>query len=107
MLRRLGFDRLKSPDPPAPVGRSKRQGPGELVHIDAEKRDRIPSIEHRSSGCRSGIVNCHHGVRCGYVHVAVDRASRPACTAHRSGPSTKVDPARLRAATGAWSAAPR
>jgi transposase InsO family protein len=77
VLRRLGLGRLKRLDPPAPVGRYRRQRPGELVHIDTKKLGKIAGIGHRITGNRH---NRHRGIGWEYLHVAIDDASRLAYT---------------------------
>jgi hypothetical protein len=80
VLRRLGLGRLKRLDSPAPVVRSQRRHPGELVHIHTKKLGKIAGIGHRITGGRSGMVNRHRGIGWEYLHVAVDDASRLAYT---------------------------
>jgi transposase InsO family protein len=80
ILRRLGLNRLKALDPPAPVVRYEREHPGELLHLDIKKLGRIGSVGHRITGRRSGVINRHHGIGWDYLHVCVDDASRLAYT---------------------------
>ena len=79
-LRRLGLNRLKALDPPAPVIRYQRQRPGELLHLDTKKLGRIDGIGHRITGRRRGAVNRHHGIGWECLHVCIDDASRLAYT---------------------------
>jgi transposase InsO family protein len=76
ILRRLGLNRLKALDPPAPVVRYERSRPGELIHIDTKKLGKIAGIGHRITGRRSGMINRHRGIGWEYLHVAVDDRSR-------------------------------
>ena len=80
ILRRLGLNRLKALDPPAPVIRYQRERPGELLHIDTKKLGRIGAIGHRITGRHAGMTNRHRGIGWDYLHVCVDDASRLAYT---------------------------
>ena len=80
VLRRLGLNRLKTLEPPAPVIRYERERPGELLHLDTKKLGRIDGIGHRITGRRTGAINRHHGIGWEHLHVCIDDASRLACT---------------------------
>jgi transposase InsO family protein len=80
VLRRLGLDRLKALEPPAPVIRYERERPGELLHLDTKKLGRIEGIGHRITGRRTGAINRHHGIGWEHLHVCIDDASRLAYT---------------------------
>ena len=80
MLRRLGLNRLKTLEPPAPVIRYERERPGELLHLDIKKLGRIDGIGHRITGRRTGAINRHHGIGWEHLHVCIDDASRLAYT---------------------------
>ena len=71
VLRRLGLNKLNALEPAEPV-------PGELIHIDIKKLDRIGSVGHRITGRQTGVVNRHLGIGWEYVHVCIDDASRVA-----------------------------
>ena len=53
VLKRLGLNKLKALDPPAPVRRYERDTPGELIHIDIKKLGRFETVGHRITGVRS------------------------------------------------------
>ncbi len=65
VLRRLGLGRLKNLDPPARVVRYQRERPGELVHIDTKKLERIGGSGHRITSCLSGLINRDRGIELG------------------------------------------
>jgi transposase InsO family protein len=74
ILKRAGWERLRSPQPIEPVRRYQRERPGELVHLDVKKLGRIAGlVGHRITGDRAR--RCR-GAGWEYVHVAVDDASR-------------------------------
>ena len=80
VLRRLGLNRLKTLEPPAPVIRYERERPGELLHLDTKKLGRIDGMGHRITGRRTGAINRHHGIGWEHLHVCIDDASRLAYT---------------------------
>ena len=73
VLKRLGLNKLKALDPPAPVRRYERDTPGELIHIDIKKLGRFETVGHRITGVRSERTR-HAGWE--FVHVCIDDASR-------------------------------
>ena len=75
VLGRLGLNKLKALDPPAPVRRYERETPGELIHIDIKKLGKFNKIGHRITGVRSEQSRTR---RAGweFVHVCIDDASR-------------------------------
>jgi transposase InsO family protein len=77
ILRRLGLGRLAALDAKPPLVRYERATPGELIHIDTKKLGRIVRPSHRVTGNRRDAVR---GAGWEYLHVAVDDASRLACT---------------------------
>jgi transposase InsO family protein len=83
VLRRRGLGRLRVLDPRPPIIRYQRERPGELLHVGIKKLGRIERIAHRITGARTRQSNRRavgRGLGWGYVHVAVDDASRLACT---------------------------
>jgi transposase InsO family protein len=76
ILRRLGLNRLKALDPPAPAVRYERQRPGELLHLDTKKLGRIEGVGHRITGRQPGAINRYHGIGWECLHVCIDDASR-------------------------------
>jgi len=83
-LRRLGLGRLAALDPPRLVIRYERERPGELIHIDIKKLDRIDGIGHRITGERTGQSSRRgRGEELGweYLHVVIDDAYRLAYAA--------------------------
>jgi hypothetical protein len=62
----------------APVIRYERNAAGELLHLDSKKLGRIDGLGHRVTGDRRG--HRARGVGWEYLHVAIDDASRLACT---------------------------
>jgi transposase InsO family protein len=77
VLKRLGLNKLKALDPPAPVRRYERETPGELIHIDIKKLGRFETIGHRITGVRSEQSRTR-GAGWEFVHVCIDDASRVA-----------------------------
>jgi transposase InsO family protein len=73
LLRRRGLARLRQLEPAAPVQRYQWARPGDLVHLDVKKLGRIGRVGHRITGNRRTRVR---GTGWGFVHVAVDDASR-------------------------------
>jgi transposase InsO family protein len=73
VLRRLGLNRLKTLEAPAPVIRYERERP-ELLHLDTD------GIGHRITGRGTGAINRHHGIGWEHLHVCIDDASRLAYT---------------------------
>ena len=73
VLKRLGLNKLKALDAPAPVRRYERDTPGELIHIDIKKLGRFETVGHRITGVRSERTR-HAGWE--FVHVCIDDASR-------------------------------
>jgi transposase InsO family protein len=79
ILRRLGPGRLNALDERPQLRRYQRERPGEMIHIDTRKPGRIDGIGHRITGERTGQSN-KRGPGWEFLHVAVDDASRLACT---------------------------
>lgn len=75
VLKRLGLNKLKALDPPAPVRRYERETPGELIHIDIKKLGRFETVGHRLTGVRSEQSRTR-GAGWEFVHVCIDDASR-------------------------------
>lgn len=73
VLTRIGLGRLSRLEPVEPANRYQRRRAGELVHIDVKKLGRIGRIGHRVNGDRR---TRSRGIGWGYVHVAVDDATR-------------------------------
>jgi transposase InsO family protein len=73
ILRRLGLGKLAALEPKPPVGRYRRQRPGELLHIDTKKLGRIEAIGHRITGDRRASKR---GAGWEAVHGCIDDASR-------------------------------
>jgi transposase InsO family protein len=73
VLKRLGLNKLKALDPPAPVRRYERYTPCELIHIVIKKLGRFETVGHRITGVRSERTR-HAGWE--FVHVCIDDASR-------------------------------
>ena len=73
-MKRLGLSRLKSLEPPVPVGRYERAEAGELLHIDTKKLGRIDGVGHRITGDRT--KNHNRGIGWDMVHLAIDDHSR-------------------------------
>jgi transposase InsO family protein len=78
ILRRFGLNKLSALEPAEPIRRYERDHPGELIHLDIKKLERIGSVGHRITGRSAGVVNRHHGIGWEYVHVCIDDASRVA-----------------------------
>ena len=82
-LRRHRLGRLSALDPRPSIIRYERQKPGERVHIEIKKLGRIDGVGHRITGDRIGQSNrrsAGRGLGWEYVPVAIDDASRLACT---------------------------
>jgi transposase InsO family protein len=75
VLKRLGLNKLKALDPPAPARRYERENPGELIHIDIKKLGRFETVGHRITGVRSEQSRTR-GAGWEFVHVCIDDASR-------------------------------
>jgi transposase InsO family protein len=75
VLKRIGLNKLKALDPPAPVRRYERETPGELIHIDIKKLGRFETVGHRLTGVRSEQSRTR-GAGWEFVHVCIDDASR-------------------------------
>jgi transposase InsO family protein len=73
VLDRAGLSRLRDLEPPQPVIRYEREHPGELIHLDVKKLDRIVKLGHRMTGNRRDTTD---GAGWEYAHVAIDDASR-------------------------------
>ena len=71
LLRRLGVDRPRAPQPP--VRRYEWPQAGDLLHVDIKPLARIAAIGHRIHGDQS---RKRRGVGYEYAHVAVDDATR-------------------------------
>jgi transposase InsO family protein len=83
VLRRVGLGKRSKLEPPEPPNRYERRRPGELIHIDIKKLDRILKPGHRVTGDRRGQSKHRsgHGNRAGTagwesVHVAIDDHTR-------------------------------
>ncbi len=72
-LKRLGMNRLKLLEPPAPARRYERKRPGELVHLDVKKLARIQRPGHRVTGDRRDSTS---GAGWEFVHIAIVDHSR-------------------------------
>ena len=77
VLRRHQLGRLGVLDPTPEIVRYQRERPGELIHLDIKKLDRIAACEHRITGDRTRRAR---GVGWDFLHVCVDDASRLAYT---------------------------
>jgi transposase InsO family protein len=71
ILRRLGIERPRPPQPP--VRRYEWPHAGDLLHVDIKPLARIVAVGHRIHGDQS---RKHRGVGYEYAHVAVDDATR-------------------------------
>ncbi len=71
--RRLGLNRLSRLTPRPPVVRYERARPGELLHVDTKKLDRIGRVGHRIHGDRRRRVP---GIGWDVLHMAIDDATR-------------------------------
>lgn len=87
ILRRARLSRLRDLDPPQPIRRYERDHPGDMIHLDIKKLGRFDRVGHRITGDRTRQSNAR-GRRSGkswgagweHVHVAIDDASRIACS---------------------------
>jgi transposase InsO family protein len=73
VLDRLGMNRLRWLEPPAPVLRYERQLAGDLVHLDVKKLPRFDRPGHRVTGDRR---RPSEGAGLDFIHVAIDDYSR-------------------------------
>ena len=73
LLKRHCMGKLKQLDPKEPVRRFERAAPGELLHLDIKKLDKLDQPDHRITGNRR--VN-GRGARWEFVHVCVDDYSQ-------------------------------
>ena len=80
VLCRLGLNRPKAQDPKPEIIRYEREHPGDLINIDIKKLGRIDGVGHRITGDRNG-QSSKRGTGWEYLHVAIEDASRLACTA--------------------------
>jgi transposase InsO family protein len=97
VLSRLGLNKLKALDPPAPVRRYERETPGELIHIDIKKLGRFETVGHRITGVRSEHSRTR-GAGWEFVHVCIDDASRIAFSQIKSDERKRSAVAFLKAA---------
>lgn len=78
VLSRAGLSLLSDLEPAAPVIRYKHEAPGDMLHIDIEKLDRIERPSHRVTGTRK---DSSRGAGWGFLFVAVDDHARIGFTA--------------------------
>jgi transposase InsO family protein len=71
ILRRLGVERPRSPQPP--VRRYEWPHAGDLVHVDIKPLARIKGVGHRITG---DLSTKQRGIGYEYAHVAIDDATR-------------------------------
>ena len=71
IARRLG--RLASMDAKPEIARYQRERPGEMIHLDIKKLGQINGVGHHIIGDRCGQKR---GVGWGFLHVAIDDASK-------------------------------
>jgi hypothetical protein len=76
LCRRAGLARLKVLDPARPFMRYERERPGELLHMDIKKLERIDGIGHRITGDRRG-QSSKRGTGWEYAHVCIDDHNAP------------------------------
>jgi transposase InsO family protein len=73
ILTRIGLGKLWRLEPVEAANRYEKGRPGELVHVDVKKLGRIGRPGHRVNGDRR---TRSRGIGWGYVHVAIDDATR-------------------------------
>jgi len=53
ILKRHGLERMMKLEPPVPVGRYEKTGPGEFVHLDIKRPGRLRGVGHSITGERT------------------------------------------------------
>lgn len=68
-MKAVGLSRLSALQPVEPVRGYERSAPGELLHLDTKKLERINGVGHRITGERQ---HRNRGIGWDLVHLAID-----------------------------------